>query len=124
MEPTAEELAGFATSTDNDYHPLQALFKWAGFTWGVKYQHSPGGVLLTDLGSEWIALPGMGPTDPKAPTITLDEFASTPSEEFERNIEVAHWKFAKSSEPSILEKPTLETDELTEAKSMHKTKAR
>ena len=102
LEPTSEELAGFTTSDDNRYHPLQAIFKWARFTWGVKYEHSPGAVLLTSLGSERIASPGADSTGPKAPTITMDEFASTPSEEFERNIESANWKFAKSSEPVVL----------------------
>ena len=72
LEPTAEELAGFTTSGDNRYHPLQAIFKWAGFTWGVKYEHSPGAVLLTSLGSEWVAASGADSTDPKALMITMD----------------------------------------------------
>ena len=124
LEPTAEELEAFKTSPDNAFRRLHAIFKRAGFTWGTKYQHSPGGVLLSNLGSEWVALPGSDSSDPKAPTITIDEFASTPSEELERNIEAAQWKFSKSSEPTILEKEKLTKDELTEAKSMHKTQAR
>ena len=63
---------------DNNYHPLHAIFKWAGFTMGVKYEHSPGATLLTNLGVEWIARAGDDMTDPETPTITLDEFASTP----------------------------------------------
>ena len=75
IEPTADELLSFATAADNSYHPLHTIFKWAGFTMGVKYQLSPGGALLTNLGSEWIARRGDETNDPKTPTITLDEFA-------------------------------------------------
>ena len=79
LEPTADELAGFAASADGQFHILHAIFKWAGFTWGVKYVHSPGGVLLNNLGSEWVTRHGSEPTDPKVPTMTVDEFASTPA---------------------------------------------
>ena len=124
IEPTVDELLSFATAADNSYHPLQTIFKWAGFTMGAKYEHSPGGALLTNLGSEWVARPGDDMSDPKAPTISIDEFASTPIEELEANMEGSHWKFAKSSDPAVLEKPTLERSELMEAKSMHRIKAR
>ena len=33
LEPTPEELASFATSNDGLFHPLHAIFRWAGFTW-------------------------------------------------------------------------------------------
>ena len=78
LEPTPEELASFATSSDGLFHPLHAIFRWAGFTWGVKYKHSPGATLLTALGSDWITQSGADPTDPKAPSMVVDEFASTP----------------------------------------------
>ena len=87
LEPTAEELASFRTSEDGLYHPLHAISKWAGFTWGTKYLHSPGAVLLTNLGSDWVASQGAESLDPKVPTMAVDEFASTPTEELERNIE-------------------------------------
>ena len=91
----------------------------------MKYVHSPGGVLLNNLGSEWLALPGADATDPKVPTITVDEFASTPADELERNIEEANWHFATSSEPVILQKDKLETpDGISKAKSLHRNKAR
>ena len=124
IESTADESLAFATSMDNNYHPLHTIFKWAGFTMGAKYEHSPGGALLTNLGSEWVARPGDDMSDPKAPTISIDEFASTPIEELESNMEASHWKFAKSADPAILEKPTLERSELMESKSTHRTKAR
>ena len=124
IEPATEELASFAISPDNNYHSLHAIFKWAGFTLGVKYEHSPGAALLTNLGADWIARAGDDMTDPKTPTITLDEFASTPIEELEANMESAHWKFAKSSDPAVSEKTTLERSEMMESKSTHRTKAR
>ena len=91
IEPTAYELLSFATSPDNNYRPLHTIFKWAGFTMGVKYENPPGATLLTNLGSEWIARAGDETNDPKTPTITLDEFASTPPEELDANMESAHW---------------------------------
>ena len=124
IEPTADELLAFATSADNDYHPLHTIFKWAGFTLGAKYPHSPGGALLTLLGSEWVARSGADTTDPKVPSITMDEFASTPYEELEANMEMVTWRFGTVSDPAVLEKPTLEPSELMGAKSLHRIKGR
>ena len=124
FEPTKAELEAFSTSPDNDFHRLQPIFTWAGFTWGVKYQMSPGGVLLTNLGADWVALPGSDSADPKCPNITLDEFAATPSEELERLIDSENWWFAISSEPSILAKAIIPKEELCGAKPLHRTKAR
>ena len=76
----------------------------------MKYVHSPGGVLLNNLGSEWFTrhATDSDATGPKVPTMTVDEFASTPADELERNIEERNWKFATSSEPVILQKEKLE----------------
>ena len=62
--------------------------------------------------------------DPKVPTMAVDEFASTPVEELERNIEGAKWKFAESSDPVILQKDKLETEDVViEGKHLHRSKA-
>ena len=101
-EPTAEQLGEFTNSPDNDFHPLHAICKWAGFPLGIKYKHSPGAVLLTNLGSEWVTPMGSESGDPQSPTITMDEFASTPAEEFEHHIDSNEWEFAKSSDPVMV----------------------
>ena len=96
LEPTADELSGFATSADGQFHQLHAIFIWAGSTWGVEYAHSPGGALLANLGSEFLLRSGDDPADPKVPTMTVDEFASTPIDKLERHIEEAPRKGLKN----------------------------
>ena len=67
---------------------------------GSQHHHSPGGALLTNLGSEWVTRPGDDLSDPKAPTITLDEFASTPVEELDANMERSLSEFTKLADPA------------------------
>ena len=125
LEPTADELASFGTSDDGLFHPLHDIFRWAGFTWGVKYKHSPGATLLTALGSDWLAKPGAAALDPKAPTMAVDEFASTPVEEFETSIGENEWEFAESSDPAVIERDHLGSDDrLIKSKHLHRSQAR
>ena len=125
LEPTAEELASFNTSDDGLFHPLHAIFRWAGFTWGVKYKHSPGATLLSALGSDWRAKSGADPLDPKVPTMAVDEFASTPMEEFETCIGENEWEFAESSDPAVIELEHLGADnKLIKSKHLHRSQAR
>ena len=124
LEPRADELSGFATSAERQFHQLHAIFIWAGFTWGVKYVHSPGGALLTNLGSEFLLRSGDDPAEPKVPTMKVDEFASIPIDELERHIEEANGKFSISADPVILQKETLESSDYTKAKAVHRGKAR
>ena len=80
--------------------------------------------MLTNLGSDFTLRTGDGPTDPKVPTMTVDEFASTPLEELERNIEENNWKFCMSADPVLLQKETQEPSDIIKAKSVHRGKAR